>query len=81
MKNRYRSLPTPTKVDPENPWKFYVGTLVYCWGFPGELSFRIVDRLQLGPANFPHYLIESIEGDKWTVPQMHLSRNPIPHHS
>lgn len=77
MKRKYKPLTAPVKFDWSNPWKFRLDQHVYVWGFNQESSFRILDRMQLGPANFPHYLVCSHEGDLWTVPQIHLSSKPL----
>lgn len=73
MRNKRRTTP----IDTSSPWKFHVDQAVYVWGFDQEFTFTVAEKLKLGPANFPHYIVTSIDGEKWTVPQMHLSRKPI----
>ena len=77
MTRRKRHRIRPIKVDPENPWQFQVGQSAYVWGFDQEFTFIIAEQLRLGRLDFPHYVITGINGDQWTVPQLHLSREPI----
>ena len=75
LKYKYRAV--ATKFDRSNPWKFHVGQAVYVWGFSQDISLTIKEQKLLGTLNFPHYVVEELNGDLWTVPQMHLSRKPI----
>ena len=77
MRKKYKALTAPKKFDWGNPWQFSVGQSAYVWGFDQEFSFTVTAQLTLGPANFPHYVVTALNGDTWTVPQLHLSRQPI----
>ena len=77
MRKKYKPLTSPKKFDWGNPWQFQVGQHAYVWGFDQEFSFTITAQLTLGPADFPHYVVTSYKGEAWTVPQLHLSRQPI----
>ena len=77
MRKKYKPLTSPKKFDWGNPFQFHVGQSAYVWGFDQEFSFTITAQVLLGKANFPHYVVTSIKGETWTVPQMHLSRQPI----
>lgn len=74
---KYKYTAVATQFDQSNPWKFHVGQAVYVWGFSQEISLTIKEQKLLGTLNFPHYVVEELNGDLWTVPQMHLSRKPI----
>lgn len=77
LKYKYKAPSVATQFDRSNPWKFHVGQAVYVWGFRQDISLTIKEQKLLGTLNFPHYVVEELNGDLWTVPQMHLSRKPL----
>jgi len=82
-----RITPTPSKPQgrasapsigvSQHPWRYRIGQYVHVWGFSQDLSFRIIGGELLGEYRWPHYHLEAPDGDKWTVPQMHLSSKSL----
>lgn len=57
-----------------HPWRYRLGEWVHVRGF-GGLTVRIEGGFF--HRGLPHYRVRTTVGDIWTIPQLHISSNPI----
>jgi protein involved in polysaccharide export with SLBB domain len=79
-----------TSILNSQPWRFIPGDQVYIRGWdsttPAVITGQIKSQsttLELSRGDrtsrtFPAYFVVGRDGHEWTVPQIHLSRTPIP---
>lgn len=59
------------------PWRFNPGDLAYVRGWAQNQPVRVIER-DPQPGRLPHYLVVDCVGAEWCLPQIHMSRRPIP---
>jgi hypothetical protein len=59
------------------PWRFKPGDSLYVRGWPENHTVKVVDWCPIEGC-LPHYLVMDQLGAEWRLPQIHLSRRPLP---
>lgn len=59
------------------PWRFNPGDLAYVRGWPQQHPVQVLEY-DPQPGCLPHYLVIDCMGAEWRLPQIHLSRRPVP---
>jgi hypothetical protein len=69
-------VPVPEDALTRKPWRFRPGALVNVLGHPQDILFEVIGgELWRG---FPHYLLrDTVTGDTWLIPQLHIASKPI----
>ena len=50
-----------------------VGQTVYAYNWPEDVTFKVLRELPPRHGGFPFYEVEAENGDRYSMPRMHLS--------